>query len=142
MATAPNPKLLAAVQAKAKALEQAEHLREARSKMVMWVGLGDDVRVFRFNDTSAEHVGRLREAAGVDEARLWQELTASVMPPLNTVVLAWWMAGMQLGLTEDHDKLSAISYADGPWVQFLDDDDREAVDAGAGDLDPLDCDAG
>lgn len=141
MAKAPDPKALAAAQAKAKALEDAQKLREARAKLVVWVGLGDEVRTLRYNDVSADHVARMT-AAGLTEASLWQELLTTTLTPLTSIVAAWWLAGMQAGVVEEYEKLGAITYGDGPWIRLLDDDEIAAVDAGEADLDPLDCDAG
>lgn len=135
MAKAPDPKEIARLRAAEEAAKQAEEVRKAREAMVMWVFLGGERRVLRMLDTTALQVRELRRTCGLGLNELWLALYDPGATPLDTLLAAWWLAGMQAGVEgETFEGLLGRSFADAPWLHFPSEEDI-AEDA-AGDDDP------
>lgn len=135
MAKAPDPKEIARLRAAEEAARQAEEVRKAREAVVMWVFLGWERRVLRMLDTTALQVRELRRTCGLGLNELWLALYDPGATPLDTLLAAWWLAGMQAGVEgETFEGLLGRSFADAPWLHFPSEEDI-AEDA-AGDDDP------
>lgn len=136
MATAPDPKEAAAELAADEKLRMAKEQAEFRDqKMVLWLFLGGVRRVLRWSEVSARQVGMLKRA-GVDANTLFTDLVRPGGGDLDVFVAAWWLAGMQTGVTgETYETLLDIRLADQPVVHLPTDEERTG-DTGGALLDP------
>lgn len=130
MASAPDPKQLAAEMAIETARKKAEEQRKVREETELWLFANGERRVLRMADMSARHVQALRRA-GMNVAEVWAEIMSGAM---DVFVAAWWLAGMQAGVVEEFDKLLDMDMRAAPYVHFPSDEERETD--GGGVLDP------
>lgn len=133
MASAPDPKQLAAELAEAEARQRAEEMRANRERTQLWLFVDGERRVFRMADTTARHVQALRRQ-GLDLTVVWTEILSGGGGALDIFVAAWWLAGMQQGLVEEFDKLLDMNFSAAPYVHWPSDEERESD--GGGVLDP------
>ena len=133
MANAPDPKKLAAELAADAARKAAEEQRERRESTHLWLFVDGERRVLRMAETSARHVQALRRE-GWDLNEVWAKLLGGEGGALDVFVAGWWLAGLQLGLVEEFDKLLDMSFAASPHVYFPSDEERASDGGGA--LDP------
>lgn len=133
MANAPDPKELRAKEAIDKAREAAQAQRERRENTHLWLFVDGERRVLRMAETSARHVQALRRE-GWDLNEVWSKLLSGEGGSLDVFVAGWWLAGLQLGLVEEFDKLLDMSFTSSPHVYFPSDEERASDGGGA--LDP------
>jgi len=129
MASAPEPAQVAELMAR----QQAEEMRSNRERTQLWLFADGERRVFRMADTTARHVQALRRQ-GLDLTEVWTEILGGGGGALDIFVAAWWLAGMQLGLVEEFDKLLDMDFKSAPYVHWPSDEERESD--GGGVLDP------
>ena len=131
MATAPDPKKVAAQLAAEKAAEEAAKLKAEREKLVAWLFLAGERRVLRDVDIRGTHVRRLRVEAEIGPFDVWPELLRGAACPLDSFVAGWWLAGMQAGVVGESfaGLLEGVSHADEPWVHYPSDEEL-ATDGG------------
>ncbi len=135
MAKAPDPKQVAAQMAAEQARREAEEHRAAREKLVMWVFVGGERRVLRDVDIKGTHVRMLREQAKTSTNELWSQLVLMALCPLDMVLTAWWLAGLQAGVVEPLDEVLDRSSSDAPWLHYPSDEEI-ATDDGGDQFDP------
>ena len=137
MAKAPDPKKVAAALAAEEAARVAAEVRQARERMVMWVFIDGERRVLRQVDTTARQVRQLRDECGMSMNELWVPLLGMSDCPLDVIVAAWWLAGLQAGVEgETYDGLLDRSFADAPWLHYP--TEEEVASDGVGDDSPPD----
>lgn len=135
MAKAPDPKKVAAALAAEEAARAANEVRQARERMVVWVFIGGGRRVLRAVDTTARQVRQLRDEWDMGMGDLWPPLLGLDSCPLDVIMAAWWLAGLQAGVEgETADGLLDRSFADAPWLHYP--TEEEVATDGVGDDSP------